>query len=99
VVPRVVEQFDSMGRELPWLTRSVIAVSGFCNHWGWLVLVLLVVAGIAFLRLLKRDRFRLAFDGWLLRLPLLGGVLRDLHAARMARTLAIMLDSGLPLLE
>ncbi|HET6397679.1 MAG TPA: type II secretion system inner membrane protein GspF [Pseudoxanthomonas sp.] len=99
VVPKVVEQFDSMGRALPWLTRAVIAVSDAIAHWGWLGLALLAVAGVAFLRLLRREDFRMRFDGLLLRLPLLGRVLRDLHAARMARTLAIMLESGLPLLE
>lgn len=99
VVPRVVEQFDSMGRALPWLTRTVIAVSDFINQSGWLVLGVLVVAGAVFAHLLKRDAVRLQVDGWLLRLPLLGRMLRDLHAARMSRTLAIMLDSGLPLIE
>ncbi|NYZ63909.1 type II secretion system inner membrane protein GspF [Luteimonas deserti] len=99
VVPRVVEQFDSMGRALPWLTRTVIAVSDFINQSGWLVLGALVVAGAVFAHLLKRDAVRLQVDGWLLRLPLLGRMLRDLHAARMSRTLAIMLDSGLPLIE
>ena len=99
VVPKVVEQFESMGRALPWLTRAVIAVSDAIAQWGWLGLALLAVAGVAFLRLLRREDFRMRFDGLLLRLPLLGRVLRDLHAARMARTLAIMLESGLPLLE
>ncbi|MCD7098944.1 type II secretion system inner membrane protein GspF [Stenotrophomonas sp. MMGLT7] len=99
VVPKVVEQFDSMGRELPWLTRAVIFVSDFVNHWGWALLLALAMAGAVFVHLLRRDGFRLRFDRWLLRLPLLGRLLRDLHAARMARTLAIMLDSGLPLIE
>ncbi len=99
VVPRVVEQFDSMGRALPLLTRAVIAASDFIQHRGWIVAILLVVGGLVFARLLGRERFRLRVDGWLLRLPLLGRMLRDLHAARMSRTLAIMLDSGLPLIE
>lgn len=99
VVPRVVEQFDSMGRELPWLTRAVIGVSDAINNWGWLAIVLAVLVAVVFPRLMRRDGFRLRFDGLLLRTPLLGRLLRDLHAARMARTLAIMLDSGLPLIE
>lgn len=99
VVPRVVEQFDSMGRALPLLTRAVIAVSDFIQHRGWIVAILLVFGGLVFARLIGRERFRLRVDGWLLRLPLLGRMLRDLHAARMSRTLAIMLDSGLPLIE
>lgn len=99
VVPRVVEQFDSLGRELPWLTRAVIGVSDFSRHWGWAVLLALVAGALLLAHLLRRERFRLHFDGWLLRLPLLGRILRDLHAAHMARTLAIMLGSGLPLVE
>lgn len=99
VVPRVVEQFDSMGRELPLLTRAVIGVSDFINQQGWIVAALLLAGGIVFARSLKRDGVRLRVDGWLLRLPLLGRMQRDLHAARMSRTLAIMLDSGLPLID
>ncbi|ADV26797.1 general secretion pathway protein F [Pseudoxanthomonas suwonensis 11-1] len=99
VVPRVVEQFDSLGRELPWLTRAVIGMSEFSRGWGWLVLGALVAGALVLARLLRREGFRLRFDAWLLRLPLLGRTLRDLHAAHMARTLAIMLGSGLPLVE
>ena len=99
VVPRVVEQFDSMGRELPWLTRFVVGLSGFLGTWGLPLLALLVVAAIAAARLLREPTARLRFDTTVLRLPLLGRLLREVHAARMARTLAIMLESGLPVME
>ncbi|RXR08354.1 type II secretion system inner membrane protein GspF [Pseudoxanthomonas composti] len=99
VVPKVVEQFDSMGRALPLLTRIVIGLSDVLVHAGVPLLVALVAAGIALGRLLRRPGFRLAFDRGLLRLPLLGRLLRDVHAARMARTLSIMVSSGLPLME
>lgn len=99
VVPKVVEQFDSMGRSLPWLTRAVIALSDAARHGGWLLALLLALAGVALALALRRPGFRLRWDAGLLRLPLLGRMLRGLHGARMARTLAIMLDGGLPLLE
>jgi general secretion pathway protein F len=100
VVPRVVEQFDSMGRELPWLTRAVIAVSGLVAHWGLPLLVLAAVAATVAVHLLRtRPSLRLRFDTILLRLPLIGRLIRDMHAARMARTLSIMVGSGLPLME
>ncbi|MFL0414045.1 type II secretion system inner membrane protein GspF [uncultured Sphingomonas sp.] len=99
VVPQVVEQFDTMGQELPLLTRLVIGLSDVLVGWWWLMLLaaaamvgLLVVA-------LRQPPIRLAFDTWLLRVPLLGRLLRDLHAARMARTLGTMVASRLPLLE
>ena len=99
VVPQVVEQFDNVGQQLPLLTRMVIALSDFLVGYWWVML--LVIAAAAFLgwRALKDEAVRLTFDSWLLRIPLLGRLLRDLHAARMARTLGTMVASRLPLLE
>lgn len=99
VVPKVVDQFESMGRELPLLTRIVIGVSDALVAWWLPLLVLVTAAGVAISRLLRRPALRRRFDAALLRLPLLGRLLRDVHAARMARTLATMSDSGLPLIE
>ena len=99
VVPKVVDQFDSMGRALPWLTRAVIALSQFLLHAGIPLLVAGVIAAVVAVQVRKRPPVRLAIDRAILRAPLLGRLLRDLHAARMARTLAIMVNSGLPLME
>lgn len=99
VVPQVVAQFDSVGQALPWLTRMVIGLSDLLVGWWWLMLLAIVGAGVAIWRLFKDPALRLAFDGALLRLPLLGRLLRDLHAARMARTLGTMVASRLPLLD
>lgn len=99
VVPRVVEQFDTVGQQLPLLTRIVIGVSDAMAGWWWAILLVIgvIVAGAA--SILRQPGPRLAFDGWLLRLPLLGRLLRDLHAARFARTLGTMVSSRLPLVE
>ena len=99
VVPQVVEQFDTVGQELPFLTRMVIALSDFLVGYWWVMLLAFVAAGLIAWRALKDPALRLAFDTWLLRIPLLGRLLRDLHAARMARTLGTMVASRLPLLE
>ena len=99
VVPQVVEQFDTVGQELPFLTRMVIALSDFLVGYWWVMLLGVMIAGFAGWRALKEPALRLAFDSWLLRIPLLGRLLRDLHAARMARTLGTMVASRLPLLE
>lgn len=99
VVPKVVEQFDTVGQTLPLLTRIVIALSGALAGWWWLILLL--GGGLLFLgwRLLQDEQRRLSFDSALLRLPLVGRLIRDLHAARLARTLATMVASRLPLID
>lgn len=99
VVPQVVEQFDDVGQQLPLLTRIVIGLSNFLAGWWWALLLVLALAGGGLWRALRQPRFRLGFDRWLLRLPVIGRLIRDLHAARMARTLSTMIGSRLPLLE
>ena len=99
VVPQVVEQFDTVGQQLPFLTRLVMGVSAFLVRWWWLLLVLAGVAGLGVWQALRNPAIRLRFDTRLLKLPLLGRLLRDLHAARMSRTLSTMVASRLPLLE
>ncbi|UZW55502.1 type II secretion system inner membrane protein GspF [Sphingobium sp. JS3065] len=99
VVPKVVEQFDTVGQQLPLLTRMVMGVSAFLAGYWWLLLILIGIAGFGFWQALKIEGFRYRFDAMLLRLPLLGRLIRDLHAARMARTLSTMVASRLPLME
>jgi general secretion pathway protein F len=99
VVPRVVEQFEDVGQQLPFLTRAVIGTSHFLAAWWWALLAAIVVIAIVGARALRDEALRLRFDGFLLKVPLLGRLLRDLHAARMARTLSTMVASRLPLLE
>lgn len=99
VVPKVVEQFDTVGQDLPLLTRMVMGTSAFLAAYWWLLAIFIAVGGFAFWRALKVESFRYRFDATLLRLPLLGRLIRDLHAARMARTLSTMVASRLPLME
>lgn len=99
VVPRVVDQFDSMNQTLPLLTRLVIGVSDLMRDWGWLVLVLIGLTAVAGAFALRNPAFRLRVDTAILRLPLIGRLTRDLHGAKMARTLSTMIAAGLPVLE
>jgi general secretion pathway protein F len=99
VVPKVVEQFDTVGQTLPLLTRIVMAISGFLAGYWWAILIGLGIVGFIIWRALQDEAIRLRFDTAWLRLPLLGRLTRDLHAARMARTLSTMVASRLPLLE
>ncbi|MBA3896906.1 MAG: type II secretion system inner membrane protein GspF [Sphingomonadaceae bacterium] len=99
VVPKVVDQFDTVGQKLPLLTRVVIGVSGVLAGYWWAILIGLAAAIAIAAWMLRDPALRLRFDAALLRLPLVGRLLRDLHAARMARTLSTMVGGRLPLLE
>jgi len=99
VVPKVVEQFDTVGQQLPLLTRMVMGLSALLVGWWWAIAIGLGALGFLVWRALQEPAIRLRFDRRLLRIPLLGRLIRDLHAARMARTLSTMVASRLPLLE
>lgn len=99
IVPKVVDQFDSMGQTLPLLTRLVIGLSDLMRDWGWLMVLIVAAVVAAGLVARRREAVRLKMDAWVLRLPLVGRLTRDLHGARMARTLSTMIAAGLPVLE
>ena len=99
VVPRVVEQFEDIGQQLPLLTRIVIGLSAFLAAWWWALALGLAIFLFVSARALRDEALRLKADRTLLRVPLFGRLIRDLHAARMARTLSTMVASRLPLLE
>ena len=99
VVPKVVDQFDSMNQTLPLLTRMVIGLSELMRHWGWLIMLVLAGLTAAGAAALRDAAIRMRFDRWRLRAPLIGRLTRDLHGAKMARTLSTMIAAGLPVLE
>ncbi|MEO1041001.1 MAG: type II secretion system inner membrane protein GspF [Pseudomonadota bacterium] len=100
VVPRMVEQFARMdGVSLPLPTKIVIGTSAFIGAWGWLVLIVIVGAGIGFWWLRRQKAPRLMIDRFMLKVPVLGGLMQELDAARFARTLATLFAAGTPLLD
>jgi len=98
VVPKVVDQFDSFGQELPRLTRIVIALSGWMQAWGLITLGIMAAAIFALRQALKTKAMRYRWDTMMLRLPLLGKIIRNMNAARFARTMAGLVDSDTPAL-
>jgi general secretion pathway protein F len=99
VVPRIAEQFQDIGQTLPLLTRIVMALSHALAAGWWAILIVVVAGGALLARALKDPAFRRRFDARLLTLPVAGRLIRDLAAARLARTLAMMVGSRLPVVE
>jgi general secretion pathway protein F len=99
VVPKVVEVFRTSEAELPLLTQLLISGSDFMREYGvWLAIV---VAGAFFLftRWLRVESNRRRWHQFLLRLPLVGKVVRGSNTARFARTLSTLTASTVPVLE
>ncbi|HEX9708340.1 MAG TPA: type II secretion system inner membrane protein GspF [Steroidobacteraceae bacterium] len=99
VVPEVVRVFEAGERELPILTRMLIASSDFLRAWWWLMLAVIVGAVWGFRAWLRDPAARYRYDAFKLRLPLIGRVTRGNNAARFARTFSILTSSSVPVLE
>jgi type IV pilus assembly protein PilC len=100
VVPAFQGLFAGFDAELPAITRWVIGLSAFAQRWGlplFLLLFLTVAGGWWWYRRSPSLRHRAA--SWLLRLPLLGAIVRKAAIGRFARTQATLFNAGVPLVE
>jgi type IV pilus assembly protein PilC len=99
VVPIFANLFVGLGVTLPLPTRIVIGLSAFIGHFWWFMIFGVVAMVFAVKQILKNPRGRYYFDSMLLRLPILGILLRKIAVARFTRTLGTLITSGVPILE
>lgn len=98
VVPQVVSVFIETKQTLPLLTRMLVVASELVRQWGLVVFVGLLGLIWCLARAYRVAAFRLALHRQILRLPVIGRLVRALNTARMASTLSILVGSGVPLL-
>lgn len=99
VVPQIVEVFENTGQALPLLTRIMLAISEFLQSYIILLLIGLVLAFLGIKQFLKIPANRARFHKLLLKLPVIGRLVRGLNTARFSRTLSILTSSGVPVME
>jgi general secretion pathway protein F len=99
VIPNITSMFKQQGKTLPINTRMLIWSSDFARNYWWLVLILIVGGIFAFTRWTQGKDGRQVWDRAVLRLPVLGELVRTINVSRFARTLGTMLQSGVPMLR
>jgi len=99
VVPEITKSFTQSGNDLPWITQALLDMSEFVKAWGLLSFGGIVAAVFGFKYLLREPKLRLKWDKFKLKSWGLGKVIRGMNSARFARTLAILNQSSVPLLE
>ncbi|MBK7861660.1 MAG: type II secretion system inner membrane protein GspF [Archangiaceae bacterium] len=98
VVPKVTKIFADMKVALPWTTRLLIGSSNFMQDWWFVVIPAVVGSVMFFVRWTRSEKGKPVWDRMLLKMPVVGGLVRMLAVARFTRTLATLLKSGVPLL-
>ena len=99
VVPELVGIFAHTNRELPLLTRALIATSDFLRESGLWLLLGLLAFWLGWRRWLKNTARRRRWHRLLLRMPVIGHFITAVDTARFASTLSILMASGVPLLD
>ena len=99
VVPIFANLFAGLNVDLPLPTRIVMGMSNFVGRFGWLVIpgLAALIFGTKWVR--SSPKGRLILDGMLLKVPVLGLLLRKIAVARFTRTLGTLITSGVPILE
>lgn len=99
VMPKLVGIFRHSERALPPLTEALISSSDFLVNYGHFLLLFVIALVLGVRHLLQQPRWRRRLHGLLLHVPVLSGWIISLDSARLAGTLSILLNSGVPLLE
>ena len=99
VIPTFASLFSGLGAELPLPTRIVISLSNGLVQFGPFLILGLFVLGFAFRQYYATNGGRHVVDATLLRLPVLGPILRKIAVARFCRTLSTLISSGVPILD
>src|SRR5438876_671037 len=99
VIPTFQNMFASVNMELPLPTRIVIGMSNLLKNYWWAIIAVIGVGVFGLTRYYKTAPGRLQIDRMLLRLPVLGDVLRKSAVSRFTRTLGTLISSGVSILD
>jgi type IV pilus assembly protein PilC len=102
VIPAFKNIFEGLlgpGERLPWLTELVVSISQFMASYWWLIAIVIGIVVFALKAWYKTDKGLHFIDALILRLPVLGPIMRKIAVARFSRTLSTLLSSGVPILE
>jgi type IV pilus assembly protein PilC len=99
VVPTFETLYADLGGTLPLPTRLLLAVSAFATKFAPFIIVAEVLAAIAFRKWIQSEKGRGAWDRFKLRVPIFGKLVHKTAITRFSRTFAVLLRSGVPILE
>lgn len=99
VIPQFESLFNDMGDALPGMTRVVLNAAQFLQSYGWVLVILLVLAFLITRNYFRTEVGRKAVDGRLLRLPLIGDIVFKYEMSMFAKTVGTLLGNGVSLLQ
>lgn len=98
VVPKFTTLFQEMGAELPLPSRIVFSIGEFLQGYGWILILLIVVLGFVWRNFSARSEFKQKQDRLILKIPLLGDLVKKFQISVFTRALGTLLMNGVPMI-
>ena len=99
VIPKFSMIFSDMGTALPFSTKVLLTLSTGLKEWWWLIPIVIVAVWTLYSRYSGNPNGRYRIDRFKLRMPMMGGLITKIETARFARTLGVLLKSGVSILQ
>ncbi len=99
VIPQLQEIFEDAGAELPWTTKTIIAIATFMQNYWWIFFPVLIGGIIAIIWYFKSPYGKTYWSMLELRLPILAPLSVLIYSARFTRTFGLLMETGIPILE
>lgn len=99
VLPKLTDLFNEFDVQLPFLTRVILGIVNFMKVYGVIVLLAFMAGMAGVFVMLKNPKVKVYLDALVLKVPVLGNIVKNTNLARFSRTLASLLHSGMPILE
>ena len=97
VVPKFEAMFSSFGADLPLATKIMIGISHFMQDYWWFLGILLIASWLVFQNWKHTEEGKRKWDEFLLELPGIGSLIRDIQTAKIAGNFSTLLSSGIPI--
>jgi type IV pilus assembly protein PilC len=99
VIPVFSAMYDGLGSKLPYPTLMCMALSNVLINYSWLLIIAVAIIVVGLRQYYKTPAGRLQIDALMLKIPIIGDILRKVAVARFCRTLGTLISSGVPILE
>lgn len=99
VIPKLTSLYTQSDIELPLPTKILIATSNFFINYWWMVVIFLIIAVIIFRKWISTPEGKYNFDAFLLKVPLVGRIVRGTALTNFTRTFGLLTTAGVPILD
>ena len=99
IVPMMAGIYEKLEAELPMPTQIVITASQIVGRYIWVPILLIIILIVAWRLAIKNTPGRLAVDSFKLRIPIFGRIVKKVVIAKFLRTLGVLVESGLPVMD